>query len=183
MTCACGFYGTVTGGLAYALVTAGRDETFVAREPRFLAGSVLLSGRIILGETGVARAEYIRLESIFSLSAAWNREAQRMLKEVADLYQVPAYHNAEVFEDTYPLAPLATQLLPELIGALYFTSWKNTSVRRIKEAQASAHNQNLDTKACHCTGCAKRYTSFMNMSGLPPCTNVDGWFVDLAHED
>lgn len=150
--CSCGFYGVVGGGLFTALQKAGRVP-LMDHHPTAIVGSVTLAGRIIVGSTGVVRAQRMRVEALFSMAAVFSKKRRSYLRAAGQQYQVPTYTDPFAFERDFPQADLQ-ELVPEL--DLLLGVQANFSAQMIADHQELAHLRNSDTQNCNCPGCRDR---------------------------
>lgn len=150
--CTCGFYGTIVGGMAYAFEMAGREPVVCAVRGPYIVGSVRLSGRLVIGVTGVVRAQYMRLEALFGITA-WNGPGKKALAAVAEQYGVPAYVRPRPFEDAYPLDNVL-DLVPGIHSRPILMAQSSAAV--LRDAQIRAHRFNRDLRLCGCRDCFER---------------------------
>jgi hypothetical protein len=111
--------------------------------PYTVAGSVMLSGRVIVGETGVVRAEKMRIEAVISLPAVFDACAHEMLGMTGRLYSVPTFTDPVEFEETFPVQPVVAGI-------------HATNPRAVRVYQQMAHKQNVHLERCRCDACRIR---------------------------
>lgn len=153
--CTCGFYGTVAGGLNHSIQAPATFNRAVT-EGSFFFGSVVFSGRVVIGAHGVARAEKMRLESVLSLTAVWNATAMEGLRRISEDYGVPIFADPVHFTESFPLNDLSALGvdLPDVPPDL------GLGMRDLLVAQRAAHDRNLSLGRCACAACDKRYLDF-----------------------
>jgi hypothetical protein len=150
--CSCGFYGVYVGGLAHTYLASRRPLTVASCLSSLIAGSVLMSGRVVLGANGVVRAEKMRLEALFSLAGSWHTEGRTLLRSAARLYKVPGYTNPRNFERAYPLADV-TQLTTEVDPIVAMRG--GDSAPLLIQHQTLAHALWCRVYGCFCSRCKK----------------------------
>lgn len=141
-SCTCGWYAVGAGGLDYAYRRGGRIISN-GMSPYTIAGSVMLSGRVIVGETGVVRAEKMRVEAVISLPAVFDACAHEMLQMTGRLYGVPVFTDPVEFEETLPVQPVVAGI-------------HATNPRTLRVYQQMAHKQNVHLERCKCDACRIR---------------------------
>jgi hypothetical protein len=101
--CTCGFYATYVGSPLYTYEKANYPAIQSSWRSDIFVGSVLLSGRVVFGDQGVARAQRMRIESVFSMASAHQDEASRALAAIGELYGVSTYSDPAAFVHEHPL--------------------------------------------------------------------------------
>lgn len=120
--CTCGFYGVYAGGL-FETFRANSASFDALASPKIVVvvGAVAYSGRVVFGETGVMRAEHMRIEALYA-PPKFDVERQLVyypgsppehlsIHELGRRYRVPACTSVAQFLYEWPL-----QDLTDLIG-------------------------------------------------------------------
>lgn len=102
--CTCGFYATYDH-VMYRQHLPKPWDFYRGKPRRFVHGSVLASGRIILGEWGF-RAQYAKIEALWGIDS-WS---------IAKAYGVPWVRTRDAFLKQYP-APDVSGLLNDIEGS------------------------------------------------------------------
>jgi hypothetical protein len=149
----------VTGGLyqTYQLTSGTAVGT---SSPQHIAGSVLMSGRVVLGNRGVVRAEHMRLEAVFGLAAELLTGLAYNLSFIIKLYGVPALSDPHTFEERFPQQDLSA-LWPDAPATANPAQVKTavgtfTSADKLSEIKEEMHKLNTNTQRCSCGGCQFR---------------------------
>lgn len=150
--CTCGFYGTYIGGLSYAFNAARRNLAAHAGRSEVVLGSVLMSGRVIFGSTGVLRAERMRLEGVLSLPAKWDTHARADLDTIRAQYGIPGFWDPAAFVEQYPQADL-THLATEAPTEHEVAGFRGIELVQIFQHMAEVDWASVDIGRCKCVNC------------------------------
>lgn len=149
--CTCGFYGVVVGGLHQAyMLSAGIP--IGTSSALYIAGSVMMSGRIVLGARGVVRAEHMRLEALFGLAPELLVGLKQNMQMASEIYGKPVLSDPHEFERRFPL-PDMTALWP---GAVKYARQTAESADQLLFIKEGLHKMNYDTERCDCPDCIRR---------------------------
>lgn len=111
-TCSCGFYGVGVGGLTTLVGLAFSNRSVSTLLDGYVIGSVAMSGRVVLDNCGLIRAERMRIEGLCLVRRLRDTEVRKVLAELGETYSAPVYMDLVQFYETFPLNDL-TQLLGE----------------------------------------------------------------------
>lgn len=129
--CMCGFYAMYEEESIGCISAMAQTKLFTSLRlgpPRWVLGSVQMSGKVFLGALGVMRAEIMRLEALylsygahnwrnlFGLTAPWKlyREQQATLQRLGDGYGVPVFTSLKKLKQQFPLLPTSVPVSLEL---------------------------------------------------------------------
>lgn len=114
LNCSCGFYGVYVGGLSTLAALMFPSTWYL---PTFfidyVIGSVAMSGRVLLSDNGLIRAERMRIEALCRVSSSY--EAMRL----GETYSVPGYSDFKRFQSEFPLNDVTDLLGPQDTLAAY----------------------------------------------------------------